>query len=153
MISAGNGWAPATPLCEWSLRVIASASGDLPRTRCPTSGGVRTGGCRGVGAVIHAASLCPPHAEYGEGLYVSKIDEAISAIQAAMSQLNETLTAIGTAGAEADEAYQGAAALGADGVAQAMSQCKEALDKASGACGSVSDTLESAVSAAQSASG
>ncbi len=89
----------------------------------------------------------------GEEQRVSKIDETIGAIQAAMSQLNETRTAIGTAGGEADDAQSGAAALGADGVAQAMSQCREALDKASGACASVSDALEEAVSAAQSAAG
>jgi uncharacterized protein YukE len=84
---------------------------------------------------------------------VSKIDEAIAAIQGAMNQLNDTLTAIGTAGTEADEAHQGAAALGADGVAEAMSRCMDALDKAGGACGSVSDALEEAVTATQSASG
>jgi len=84
---------------------------------------------------------------------VSKIDEAIAAIQGAMNQLNDTLTSIGTAGAEADEAHQGAVALGADGVAEAMSHCREALDKAAGACGSVSDALEEAVTAAQSTSG
>ena len=70
-----------------------------------------------------------------------------------MSQLDDTVSAIGTASAEADEVISGALALGAGGVAEAMSRCKEALDKASGACGAVSDALDEAISAARSASG
>lgn len=84
---------------------------------------------------------------------MSKIDEAITAIQAAVTQVNEVQVAIGAADTQADEAYQNASALGAEGVAQAMNQCKEALSKANSACGTVSGALDEAVAAAQSATG
>ena len=84
---------------------------------------------------------------------MSKIDQAIATVQAAMERLADVEAAIKSAALEASTSYEGAASLGAARVAQALSECKEALGEAATRCGVVAEALDAAVRAAHTASG